>query len=264
MKTTALGRWVVGAGVLALLAGGAAAARTLPDILASGTIRVAVPEDFPPFGSIGADFEVEGYDIDTANLIADELGVALELVPVTSANRVPFLQTDRVDLIVSSLGKNDEREEVIDFTAAYAPFFSGVFGPEDVAVGSADDLSGYTVGVTRGSVEDLALSEMVPADATVSRYEDNNTTISAFISGQVELVATGNVVAAAISERAPARQPTPKFLIENSPCYIGVQQGNDGLRARVNEIILASREDGRLDDISLQWLGQPLPDDLPG
>ncbi|MGG2383012.1 transporter substrate-binding domain-containing protein, partial [Salmonella enterica] len=87
-----------------------------------------------------------------------------ELVPVTSANRIPYLQTKKVDLVISSLGKNPDREKVIDFSNAYAPFFNGVFGASDQAVKKAEDLSGKTVGVTRGSVEDLKLTEVAPKD----------------------------------------------------------------------------------------------------
>ncbi len=52
-----------------------------------------------------------GYDIDTAKLMAHSLGVKLELVPVTSANRVPYLQTDKVDLVISSLGNERRARE---------------------------------------------------------------------------------------------------------------------------------------------------------
>jgi polar amino acid transport system substrate-binding protein len=55
--------------------------------------------------------------------------VKVELVPVTSANRIPYLQTKKADLVISTLGKNPEREKVIDFTAAYSPFFQAVFAP---------------------------------------------------------------------------------------------------------------------------------------
>lgn len=136
-------------------------------------------------------------------MIADKLGVKVELVPVTSANRVPYLQTNKVDLVISSLGKNADREKVIDFSDAYAPFFNGVFGPADVAISKAEDLKGKTIAVTRGAVEDLELTKVAPSDATIKRYEDNNGTISAFLSGQVEVVATGNVVAAAILAKNP-------------------------------------------------------------
>jgi polar amino acid transport system substrate-binding protein len=240
----------------------ASRADALADITARGTIRVAVPQDFPPFGSVGTDMAPMGYDIDMANLIAEKLGVKTELVPVTSANRIPYLQTNKVDLVISSLGKNAEREAVIDFSAAYAPFFNGVFAPADVAVTKAEELSGKTIGVTRGAVEDLELTKIVPADATIKRYEDNNGTISAFLSGQVEVVATGNVVAAAILARNPPKRPEMKFLIKNSPCYIGLNKNEPALLEKVNGIIAAAKTDGALGGISQKWLGAALPADL--
>lgn len=160
-----------------------AAADVLSDIKSRDEIRIAVPQDFPPFGSVGADLKPQGIDVDMANYIADQLGVDLTIVPVTSANRIPYLQTNKVDLVISSLGKNPEREKAIDFSTPYAPFFLGVFGEKSVAVGSLQDLSGKTVGVTRGSVEDLELEKNAPSDVTVQRFEDNNTTLTAYLSG---------------------------------------------------------------------------------
>ncbi|SCX34875.1 transporter substrate-binding domain-containing protein [Agrobacterium rosae] len=237
-------------------------ADTLSDISARGSIRVAVPQDFPPFGSVGIDMAPRGYDIDVANLIAEKLGVKTELVPVTSANRVPYLQTNKVDLVISSLGKNADREKVIDFSVAYAPFFNGVFAPDAVKIEKAEDLSGKTIGVTRGAVEDLELTKIAPADATIKRYEDNNGTISAFLSGQVETVATGNVVAAAILEKNPPKRPELKFLIKNSPCYIGLNKDQPALREKVDAILAAAKADGSLNAIAQKWLKTDLPKDL--
>ncbi|MBB3387818.1 polar amino acid transport system substrate-binding protein [Rhizobium sp. BK275] len=237
-------------------------ADVLSDIAGRGTIRVAVPQDFPPFGSVGTDMAPQGYDIDVANLIGDKLGVKVELVPVTSANRVPYLQTNKVDLVISSLGKNPDREKVIDFSTAYAPFFNGVFAPDSVAVAKAEDLSGKTIGVTRGAVEDLELTKVAPADATIKRYEDNNGTISAFLAGQVEAVATGNVVAAAILAKNPPKRPELKFLIKNSPCYIGLNKEQPALLEKVNAIIATAKTDGSLNAIAQKWLKTDLPKDL--
>jgi len=239
-----------------------AKADALADITGRKTIRIAVPQDFPPFGSVSASMEPEGYDVDMAKLIAEKIGVELEIVPVTSANRIPYLQTNKVDLVISSLGKNPDREKVIDFSDAYAPFFNGVFGPGDVTAEKPEDLSGKTIGVTRGAVEDLKLTEIAPSDATIKRYEDNNGTISAFLSGQVDLIATGNVVAAAILARNPPKKPEVKFLIANSPCYIGLNKEEPALLAKVNEIIIAAKADGSLNTISQKWLGADVPSDL--
>lgn len=259
-------RTLIAAGIaLAALAASAAmpaSAETLADITQRGSLRVAVPQDFPPFGSVGTDMAPQGYDIDMAKLIADRLGVKLELTPVTSANRIPFLQTNKVDLVISSLGKNAEREKVIDFSTPYAPFFSGVFGPADVTAPDAAALAGKTLGVTRGATEDLEITKIAPADAVINRYEDNNGTISAFLSGQVELIATGNVVAAAILERNPPKRPELKFLVQNSPCYIGMNKGEIALKSKVDEIIAAAKADGSLNAISQKWLRADLPKDL--
>ncbi|WP_245459138.1 MULTISPECIES: transporter substrate-binding domain-containing protein [unclassified Rhizobium] len=237
----------------------AARADALSDVTSRGTLRVAVPQDFPPFGSVGPDMTPMGYDIDMANLIGEKLGVKTELVPVTSANRIPYLQTSKVDLVISSLGKNPDREKVIDFSDPYAPFFNGVFGPGDVTATKPEDLSGKTIGVTRGAIEDLALTKVAPQDATIKRYEDNNGTISAFLSGQVQLVATGNVVAAAILAKNPPKKPEMKFLVTNSPCYIGLSKNEPALQKKVNDIIAAAKADGTLNKISQKWLGTDLP-----
>ena len=187
----------------------------------------------------------------------------IELKPVTSANRLPYLQTRKVDLVISSLGKNPERENTIAFTSAYAPFFSDVFGAAALPVSDPAGLAGKTVAVTRGALKDLELSKLVPADAVIKRYEDNNTTMTALPSGQVELIATGNTVTAAILARNPPFKLETKFIIKSSPCYIGLNKDEPALLAKVNEIIAAAKADGSLDALSKKWLGQPLPADLP-
>ncbi|AKJ68986.1 glutamine ABC transporter, periplasmic, glutamine-binding protein [Pandoraea thiooxydans] len=231
----------------------------LASIKHAGVLRVAVPQDFPPFGTIGPDLKPQGYDIDTGALIAKGLGVKLELIPVKSDNRIPYLTTGKADLIISSLGKSPERAKVIDFSDPYAPFFNGVFGPADMAIGKPADLAGKTVGVTRGAVEDLELTKVAPASTTIQRFEDNDATISAYLSGQVPLIATGNVVAATINGRDPKRRLETKFLMKDSPCYVGVNKNEGALMAAVNKILAQAKTDGALNRISEKWLHAPLP-----
>ncbi len=248
--------------LVALAAFGVAApaqADGLDSIMAAKVIKVAVPQDFAPFGSAGLDLKPQGYDIDMANLIGKALGVKAEIIPVSSANRIPYLQTHKADLVISSLGKNAEREKVIDFSDAYAPFFSGVFGTKEIAVASSADLAGKTIGATRGAIEEQELSKSAPADATIKRFEDNNATIAAFVSGQVDLIATGNTVAAAIAEKVPARAPTLKFVIKDSPCFVGLNKDEPKLLAKINEIIGKAKASGEIAKLSEKWLKAPLP-----
>lgn len=248
--------------VMAALLVQAAHADGLADITARGTLRVAVPQDFPPFGSVGPDMKPRGLDIDTAHLLAQRLQVKLELTPVNSTNRIPFLTTGKVDLVISSLGKNPEREQVIDFSSAYAPFYLAVFGPPDVAIGGPDDLKGKTISVTRGAIEDIELSKVAPEGVTIKRFEDNNSTIAAYLAGQTDLIASGNVVMIAITERNPKRVPALKFKLKDSPVYVGLNKNEPALLAKVNEIIAAAKADGSLNTNAMTWLKQPLPADL--
>jgi polar amino acid transport system substrate-binding protein len=233
---------------------------TLDGIMKAKVIRVAVPQDFAPFGSAGLDLKPQGYDIDMANLIGKDLGVRVDIIPVTSANRIAYLQTRKADIVISSLGKTPEREKVIDFSNAYAPFFSGVFGAKNVAVTKIEELAGKTVGATRGAIEEQELTKMAPPSATIKRFEDNNTTIAAFISGQVDLIATGNVVAASIAEKSAARPPVLKFVIKDSPCFIGLNKNEPKLLAKLNEIVTKAKSSGELGKLSEKWLKAPLPE----
>ena len=235
----------------------------LDDVMAKKTITIAIPTDFPPYGFVGTDLKPQGLDIDMANYIAGKLGVAAELVPVTSANRIPYLQTRKVDLVISTLGKNPEREKVIDFTVAYSPFFIAVFAPRSIAVKSPADLAGKSISVTRGSVDDMELTKVAPAGTELRRFEDNNATVSAYLAGQVQLLATSAQVAGAMMAKNPQMGTEFKFVLKDSPNFIGVGKGEDKLRQKVNEILLDARKNGDIDKMAVKWLGRPageLPD----
>ena len=140
-------------------------ADALDDVMKEKLIKIAIPTDFPPYGFVGTDLKPQGLDIDMANYIGAKMGAKVELVIVTSANRIPYLQTRKADLVISTLGKNPDREKVIDFTAGYSPFFQAVFAAKSLAIKSPADLAGKVIGVTRGALEDAELTKVAPASA---------------------------------------------------------------------------------------------------
>jgi polar amino acid transport system substrate-binding protein len=243
---------------MALAAPWSAHAQTaLDDVMSRKLINIAIPTDFPPYGFVGTDLKPQGLDVDMANYIGAKLGVKVELVAVTSANRIPYLQTKKADLVISTLGKNAEREKVIDFTAAYSPFFQAVFAAKGLAVKGPADLAGKSVGVTRGAIEDLELTRIAPPSADIKRFEDNNATVSAFVSGQVQTLATGASVAGNMMARNAQLDAEYKFVLKDSPNFIGVGKGEDKLRLKVNEVIAAAKAAGDLDKMAQRWLGRP-------
>jgi len=243
-----------------LAASGVHAQTALDDVLKAREIKIAIPTDFPPYGFVGTDLKPQGLDIDVASYIAAKLGVKVELLPVTTSNRIPYLQTRKADLVISTLGKNPDREKVIDFTVAYSPFFIAVFAPKATAVKSPADLAGKSISVTRGSVDDMELTKVAPAGTELRRFEDNNATVSAYLAGQVQLLATSAQVAGAMMAKNPQLGTEFKFVLKDSPNYIGVGKGEDKLREKVNEILLEGRRNGDLDKMAVKWLGRPAGD----
>jgi polar amino acid transport system substrate-binding protein len=235
----------------------ASAQNALANVESSKLIKIAIPTDFPPYGFVGVDLQPQGLDVDMARYIATKMGVKIELVPVTSANRIPYLQSKKADLVISTLGKNPEREKVIDFTAAYSPFFQGIFAPKSMAIKGLPDLAGKSVAVTRGAIEDQELTKLAPAGTDIKRFEDNNATVSAFVSGQTQLIATGVSVAENMMQRNPQLGAEYKVLLKDSPNFIGVAKGEDALRQKVNAIIAQAKTSGDLDKLAQKWLKRP-------
>lgn len=249
---------VAGASLLALPA---AVADTLDDVQKAGVLRVAITLDYPPFGSVDASMNPQGYDVEFANLMAAALGVRAELVRVTAQSKIPTMATHKADLLLN-IGRNEERAKVVDFTQPYAPYYIGVFGPVDQTATGVADLAGKKIAVTRGTLEDQLLTKMAPPEAAIQRYEDHSNTISSFLSGQSDLISVGNIVAAAIMEKNPPRKPEQKFLLMNSPVCAAVTKGEQRLLERINAAIAEIKGNGRLGGMATRWLKQPLPANL--
>ncbi len=254
-----LAGFAAGLAALVALSLPASAENALDDIIEGGVIRIAVPQDYPPFGFAGADGKLQGYDIDVAQLLAKDLGVQLELVPVTSINRIPYLQANKVDLIISSLGVSSERAKAIAFSRAYAPFFSGVYGSPEVKVASLADLSAKTIGVTRGTLEDAELSKLAPRNVVLMRFDDQAAMRSALLAGQVQLIADGNAAIAVLAAAHPDRKFERKLVIRQSPAHIGIRRGDTELRHWVDVFVYYETLGGQLDQLSLKWFGESLP-----
>lgn len=233
----------------------AAFAQTALDTITKAKlIRIGIPVDVPPYGFVGADMQPQGLDIDVANLVAQKLGVKAELMPVVSANRIPALQTKKIDLIVSTLGKNEERMKIINFTHAYAPGGLGLFANKDVVIKSFADLAGKSVAVAvaRGAMEDELVTQAAPPSTIIKRFEDQAATKAAFTSGQTQAIGTTLPGGAVIAQRQPSVEL--KLPLRESPAFMGVAKGEDALLAKINEIVLAAKADGTLNKLSQKWL----------
>ncbi|HJQ60039.1 MAG TPA: transporter substrate-binding domain-containing protein [Vineibacter sp.] len=252
-------RILAGLLVLSMAAFGATTAKAdrFEDIIKKGTVRIAVPLDVPPFGSQNQNREPEGFDVDLANMVAKALGVKLELQQVTAANRIPFLLTDKVDIVISVMGLTPERAKQIMFTAPYADTQLAVFGPKSIAVTSADQLGNYKVAAAKGTTQELGLSAMNPK-AVLMRTEDDATAAAAYLSGQADLIATNSLIVPDLVKRNPNKEFELKFTIRRSPAHMGVRMGEHNLVRWLDGFIFFNTMNGELDKLHRKWLGIPM------
>ena len=254
-----LKNWIRSLAIVLLSLGflGTAMADKFQDIITKGVIRIGVPLDVPPFGSQNVNREAEGFDVDMANMVAKALGVKLEITQITGANRIPFLLTDKVDLVISVMGATPERAKQIMFTAPYANTSLAVYGPKSITVKSAAELGSFRVAAAKGTTQELALSTANPR-ANIMRTEDDATAAAAYLSGQAQLFSTNSIVAIDLAKKNPNKEFDLKFNIRNSPAHMGVKMGEHNLVRWLDTFIFFNTQNTELDKLHQKWLGRSM------
>jgi len=234
-----------------------ARADAFAEILKNGVVRIAAPLDVPPFGSVNQERKPEGFDIDLAEMVAKALGVKVELQQVTGANRIPFLLTDKVDIVISVMGLTPERAKQVMFTAPYADTHLAVYGPKSANVPSAAELGSLKVVAAKGTTQELGVAAMNPR-ANIMRTEDDATAATAYITGQADLFATNSLIIPDLMKRAPNKEFDLKFVIRRSPAHMGVRMGEFALLQWLNSFIFFNTMNGELDKLHRKWLAAPM------
>lgn len=253
---------IASAALATLLAFAMPAQADLQDIVEAGTVRIGIPADVPPFGFLDENNQPAGLDIEVATMVAEALGVELELVQVTSANRISYLATNRIDLTICAMGATPQRALQIDFSSPYSALSIGLFGPENVDVSSIGEIGDTTIGVARGTTQDIELTARAP-DAQITRFDDDATAATAFLSGQVELLATANIIARDLSQRDPENPLEAKIIFRYSPTHVGVPKGSPELLRWMDTFVFYNLNNGTLSALTEKWLGEPLPPNFP-
>lgn len=243
-----------------LCLGGSARADGLDDILARGKVLVGTDVTAAPFGIQNQEMLPDGSDVETAKMLAKDLGVALEIVPVTSANRIAYLQSKRVDITMSSLTVTPERAKAVAFSTPYGAINAVILAAHDLNIKGPQDLAGKKISVTRGTTNESDLAAIAPPDATIVRFDDEASAISALASQQVDAYSTGEPLALPLIRRFPDRKYEGKFVLRRSFYAAAVRRDEPGLLHWVNTFIWFHRNDGSLGRIYQKWIGSPLPD----
>lgn len=247
---------IIAAVALGLSAATIARADDLADILSKGVVRIGVPVDVPPFGSQDANRNPVGLDIELAENIGKALGVKVELQQITGANRIPYLITNKIDIVIAALGMTPERAKQITYTSPYADTYDAVYGPKSINVTSAAELGTHKIVVTKGTTQDMTLTGM-NADANYMRTEDDATSATAYLSGQADLIATNSLVVQEMLKQNAAKEFDRKFVLARGPAHMGVRMGEQNLANWLNVFLYTAVMSGDLDKWTQKYLGYP-------
>jgi polar amino acid transport system substrate-binding protein len=250
---------LLGAGAILTTFAPFAAAQTVAEIKKKGEITIGMLIDFPPYGTTNAQNQPDGYDADVARLLAKDLGVKANIVPVTGPNRIPYLQTGKVDLLVASLAITPARAEQVQFSKPYAAATIVLYGKKDVPMKSGADLKGLRIGVARASTQDVAVTKIAPQGTEIRRFDDDASAMQALISGQVDAIGCSVTVAAQIAKRVPPNTYEDKFTLVQQAMGIAMRKGQDDLLKAVNEFVEKNTANGELNKLYNKWLKTDLP-----
>jgi len=247
------------AALFVVLSVAAAPAQTVDDILKRGSINVGLLTDLPPFGYLDDKREPIGYDVDVATLLGKYMGVAVNLVQVTGPNRIPFLLTNKVDILVATFGITPERAKQVAFSIPYSDLENVILAPKSRTIASIEDLKGLRIGVPRAGSQDLILTQALGSAARIMRFDDDATTFQSVVSGQTDAVADTGVVADQVIAVNPAAQLEKKFVLFRQYQGITLRTNQDNLRQWLNTFVYYIKNNGELDAIHRKWLKSPLP-----
>ena len=236
-----------------------ASAQTVADIKKKGEITVGMLVDFPPYGTMNTSNQPDGYDADVAKLLAKDLGVKLNLVPVTGPNRIPFLLTNKLDLLVASLAITPERAKQVQFSNPYAAATIVLYGDKKANIKAPADLKGKRIGVARASTQDVALTAIAPEGTEIRRFDDDASGMQALISGQVDAIGASTTVAAQIAKRVPANTFEDKFILRQQQMGVAMRPDQAELLKTVNDFVAKNTANGELNKLYLKWLGTDMP-----
>ncbi len=209
--------------------------RTLDEIKESGEINIGVFSDKAPFGYVDENGEYQGYDLELGNRLVEDLGVKVNYVSTEAANRVEYLQTGKVDIILANFTVTPERAEQVDFAKAYMNVSLGVVSHDDNVITSLDDLTADDqVIVISGTTAETYLTKNNP-DIKLQKFDTYAAAKSAFENGTGVAWANDNTEVIAFAQENEGYTVGIESLGDADTIAPAVTKGNETLLNWLND-----------------------------
>ncbi len=230
---------------------------TLRAVLEKGVLRVGVHTTAPPWGYLDENYENVGFDIDIAKLMAETLGVKLELTETENVNRVPFLVTGKVDVVIAVFASTPQRAQSIAFSTPYGPYTLVLVGrKDDTDFKNWTDTAGRKVAAGRGGTVEIAFTKIAPEGTEIVSYETPADCFLALEQGKVDAVGEGYTICAYQVQEHPDWEIKGEPFTRTFPS-MGVRQGDQVWLNWINLFIHHALSEGKIQEFWVKHFGVP-------
>jgi polar amino acid transport system substrate-binding protein len=228
---------------------------TLQQVVERGTLKVGVILSFPPFGSRNSAGEPEGYDVDLAKEVAKALGVKIEIIDTTAADRIPNLQTGKVDLVIGNFTRTMERAKAIAFTDPYVVAGQVLLVKKGSGIKGISDLTDKTVAVNKSSTADTLITSANPK-AKIQRYDTAAAALLAVKQGQADATIEDSNYLAYQAKLDTSLEVTHDSLVPLEYNGFGLRQGDPDWLVWLNQFIFDINASGKNKELYVKWFGK--------
>jgi glutamate transport system substrate-binding protein len=229
---------------------------TMGKIQAAGEIKIGVKYDVPPFGFKNPQTdEIEGFDVDLGRAIADKLGVEPNFIEAISDNRIPFLQDGTVDLVLSTMTINAERDQEIDFSEPYYIARGRILVPQDSDITGIDSLAGRKVCTALGSTYEETIKEQAPK-ADLRLVDSYSECLELVQNGGVDAVSTDDVILTGMIIQDDTLKLTEGEPLTTEPYGAGIKDGDTEFKDFVDGVLEEYKSGGGWAEAYEKWVGQ--------
>jgi len=257
MKTKAFLSLLLFIGLISLSPFGDAVAGTFQDVKARGKLIAGVKTDFPPLGFLDNKGVNKGFDIDIAKALSKELfgkEDAVEFVSVTSENRIVFLTSGKIDVIVATFTITEERKREVDFSIPYFLTGETILVRGNSKITKYQDLAGKKVATIRGSTGDIAIGELVPTAERIE-FERNSEALRALKERRVEAFVQDYLLLYALMQKTRGLKMAGLQPFRPGRYGLAVRKGDREWLDFINATLTRMKETGEYGKLLDKWFG---------
>lgn len=220
-------------------------------VMAEGeTLVMATNAEFPPYEYYEGD-EIVGIDPEVAALIAEELGMTLEIEDMAFDSVLAAVVSGKADIAMAGITVTEKRKQSVNFTDTYTKATQVIIVKEDSEIATPDDLTGKTVGVQLGTTGDIYADDI--EDGTVERYNKGFEAVQALMQGKIDAVIIDGEPAKVFVEQNEGIKMLDEAFTEEEYA-IAIAKDNEELLNKVNEALNTLKENGKFDEVTAKYI----------